>query len=57
MDPLTGMIKQLPGLIIEHWFVASIAGIVFLCLVYVVVIKVWFAAEDVRDVRRRNRNL
>jgi hypothetical protein len=51
------LIQQLPALLIEHWFIGAIALVLFLSLIYVVVLKTWFAAEKVRDIKRRNRNL
>lgn len=49
------LFRQLPGLIVEHWFLCSIGLLALLGLGYVVVLKTYFAAEDVRDIRRRNR--
>jgi hypothetical protein len=46
--------EAIPGWLVEHWFVGAIALVVFLSLVYVVLLKTWFAAEEVRDIKRRN---
>jgi hypothetical protein len=47
--------ESIPGWLIEHWFVGAVALIVFLSVGYVILLKIFFAAEDVRDIKRRRR--
>lgn len=47
------LIRALPGWLIQHWFIGTIALVVCLGLAYVGLLKTYFGVEDVRDIRRR----
>lgn len=48
------LFRSLPAWLIEHWFVGSILAITCLAAIYVVVLRVGFSIEDLRDIKRRN---
>jgi hypothetical protein len=53
---ISDLFRSIPGWLIEHWFIGAILAIVFLSFAYIALLKTWSAAEEVRDIRRRNRN-
>ena len=50
------LFRSLPGWLVQHWFIGSIVGIVALSLAYLLILKIAFGVEGVKDIKRRNPN-